>query len=80
FMQARLEANLPGAGDATQSFGSGSLPPQVVEGFTNAMGQSLFLPIGVIFVGLIAVLFMKRPSVIRPHGSPRDAAPAAAQA
>ncbi|MGC0368691.1 DHA2 family efflux MFS transporter permease subunit [Microbacterium sp. SLBN-111] len=77
FMQARLEANLPGAGDATESFGSGSLPPQVVEGFTNAMGQSLFLPIGVIFVGLIAVLFMKRPSVIRPHGAPRDAAPAA---
>ena len=41
------------------------------------MGQWLYLPIGVIFVGLVAVLFMKRPSVIRPHGAPRDAAPAA---
>ncbi|RWR16916.1 DHA2 family efflux MFS transporter permease subunit [Microbacterium enclense] len=77
FMQARLEANLPGAGDAAASFGSGTLPPQIVEGFATAMGQALILPIGVILVGLIAVLFMRRPSVIRPHGAPRDAAPAA---
>jgi hypothetical protein len=41
------------------------------------MGQSLTLPIIVIGVGLIAVLFMRRPAVIRPHGAPRDAAPAA---
>jgi len=73
FMQARLEANLPGAGDATASFGGGSLPPQIVGGFSQAMGQSLYLPIAVIAVGLIAVLFMRRPSVIRPHGAPRDA-------
>jgi EmrB/QacA subfamily drug resistance transporter len=77
FMQARLEANLPGAGDAGTSFGGGVLPPQIVEGFSTAMGQSLFLPIGVIVLGLVAVLFMRRPSVIRPHGSPRDEAPAA---
>ncbi len=81
-MQARLEANLPGAADASASFGSGALPPQVVAGFSTAMGESLILPICVIAVGLVAVLFMKRPSVIRPHGAPRDAAPAqqAAQA
>lgn len=77
FMQARLEANLPGAGDAAASFGSGTLPPQIVEGFATAMGQALILPIGVILVGLIAVLFMRRPSMIRPHGAPRDVAPAA---
>lgn len=76
FMQARLEANLPGAGDAGSSFGGGTLPPQIVEGFSTAMGQSLLLPIGVILLGLVAVLFMQRPSVIRPHGAPRDAAPA----
>jgi len=76
-MQARLEANLPGAADASASFGGGTLPPQVVTGFSQAMGQSLTLPIVVIGVGLIAVLFMRRPSVIRPHGAPRDAAPAA---
>lgn len=80
FMQARLEANLPGAGDAGTSFGGGVLPPQIVEGFSTAMGQSLLLPIGVIVLGLVAVLFMRRPSVIRPHGSPRDAAPAEAPA
>ncbi len=77
FMQARLEANLPGAGDAADSFGSGTLPPQIVEGFATAMGQALILPVGVILVGLIAVLFMRRPSIIRPHGAPRDAAPMA---
>ncbi|MDQ1123643.1 DHA2 family efflux MFS transporter permease subunit [Microbacterium trichothecenolyticum] len=76
FMQARLEANLPGAGDATASFGAGSLPPQIVAGFSQAMGQSLFLPVAVIGVGLIAVLFLRRPSVVRPHGTSRDAAPA----
>lgn len=77
FMQARLEANLPGAGDATESFGSGSLPPQIVEGFSTAMGQALVLPAVVIAVGLLAVLFMRRPSMIRPHGAPREAVPAA---
>jgi len=77
FMQARLEANLPGAADASASFGGGTLPPQVVSGFSTAMGQSLWLPIGVIAIGLVSVLFMRRPSMIRPHGAPRDAAPAA---
>ncbi|PTT20707.1 MFS transporter [Microbacterium sp. HMWF026] len=76
FMQARLEANLPGAADAGASFGSGTLPPQVLGGFSQAMGQSLLLPIVVIGVGLIVVLFMKRPSMIRPHGAPRDEGPA----
>ncbi len=80
FMQARLEANLPGAGDAGTSFGGGVLPPQIVEGFSTAMGQSLLLPIGVIVLGLVAVLFMRRPSVIRAHGTPLDAAPAQASA
>ena len=81
FMQARLEANLPGAADASASFGGGELPPQVVTGFSQAMGESLTLPIIVIALGLVAVLFMRRPSMIRPHGAPRDAAPAqAAQA
>jgi MFS family permease len=77
FMQARLEANLPGAADASASFGGGALPPQVVGGFSQAMGQSLILPIVVIGVGLVAVLFMRRPTMIRPHGAPRDAATAA---
>lgn len=76
FMQARLEANLPGAGDAAQSLGSGTLPPQIIEGFATAMGQALILPTGVIAVGLVAVLFMRRPSMIRPHGAPRDSAAA----
>ncbi|MFJ6651632.1 DHA2 family efflux MFS transporter permease subunit [Microbacterium sp. NPDC091313] len=79
FMQARLEANLPGSADAS-GFGSGALPPQVVDGFSTAMGQSLLLPLGVLVVGLVAVLFMRRPSVIPPHGAPRDRVPAASGA
>lgn len=77
FMQARLQSNLPGAGDATTGFGSGGLPPQIVDGFSTAMGQSLLLPIIVISVGLVAVLFMRRPSMIPPHGASRAAVPAA---
>ncbi|MEV7694446.1 MDR family MFS transporter [Microbacterium sp. NPDC089189] len=61
FMQSRLEANLPGAGDAAESFGSGTLPPAVVDGFAQAMSQAILLPAAVVVVGLVAVLFMRRP-------------------
>ncbi|MFG6402318.1 MFS transporter [Microbacterium sp. P04] len=61
FMQARLEANLPGAGDATSSFGGGTLPTQVAAGFSEAMSQAVLLPAGVLVIGIIAVLFLRRP-------------------
>lgn len=80
FMQARLEANLPGAGDATSGFGSEGLPAQIVGGFSTAMGQALILPILVSLVGLVAVLFMRRPSVIPRRGDRAADAPAAASA
>jgi MFS family permease len=81
FMQARLEANLPGsAADAGAGFGTGGLPPQIVDGFSNAMGQSLVLPIAVVAVGLIAVLFMRRPSTIPRHGEDGSARTAASAA
>jgi EmrB/QacA subfamily drug resistance transporter len=62
FMQARLEANLPGAADQTTGFGSGSLPPFVVDGFSTAMAQSVLLPAAVILIGAVAVLFLRRPA------------------
>jgi EmrB/QacA subfamily drug resistance transporter len=61
FMQARLEANLPGASEAPGGFGEGALPPFVVDGFATAMAQSVLLPASVILIGLVAVLFMRRP-------------------
>ncbi|QEO15283.1 DHA2 family efflux MFS transporter permease subunit [Agromyces intestinalis] len=64
FMQNRLEANLPGAGDAASGFGDagGAMPPFVLEGFSQAMAQSVLLPAFVILVGVIAVCFMKKPA------------------
>ncbi|MET0296661.1 MAG: MFS transporter, partial [Microbacterium sp.] len=61
FMQSRLEANLPGAADAAAGFGEGTLPPFVIDGFSQAMAQAVLLPAGVILIGLVAVLFLRRP-------------------
>jgi EmrB/QacA subfamily drug resistance transporter len=63
FMQARLERNLPGASDASGSFGSGALPPFVIDGFSQAMAQSILLPAAVMLVGVVVVLFLKRPKL-----------------
>ena len=63
-MQARLEANLPGAGDAAGGDfgGGGGMPPAVAEGFSTAMGQAMLLPAAVIAVGVVLVLFLRRPA------------------
>ncbi|MDQ0727014.1 DHA2 family efflux MFS transporter permease subunit [Microbacterium sp. W4I20] len=60
FMQARLEANLPGMGDAAGSIGSGGkLPDAVAEGFAAGMSQAILLPACVIVIGLVASLFLR---------------------
>jgi EmrB/QacA subfamily drug resistance transporter len=75
FMQSRLEGNLPGAADASGAeFGSGALPPQIVDGFAAAMSQTILLPAGVMLLAVVAVLFLRRPAVLaRPETSGRDA-------
>ena len=60
FMQSRLEANLPGAGESAESFDGGVLPPSVAEGFSTAMAQTLMLPAAVILVAVAASLFIHR--------------------
>ena len=60
FMQARLEANLPGASEASGGFGGGTLPPFVIDGFSTAMAQAILLPASVMLIGVVAVLFMRR--------------------
>ncbi len=65
-LNARLVAELPGfdtqAAEQASS-GSGGLPPQVLDGFTTAMAQSMLLPILGFAVGAIVVLFFTRPKV-----------------
>ncbi|MGP3533408.1 MFS transporter [Microbacterium sp. RD1] len=78
FMQARLEANLPGAADAPSGFGGGTLPPAVAEGFSQAMAQTVLLPASVLLLGVIAVLFLRRPKTL-PAPSPAPVASAAAE-
>lgn len=74
FMQARLTANLPEAGGQGGSAQmQGQLPAMVAEPFSTAMAQALLMPAGVMLVGVIVVLFLKRPSVLPPRT--RSAAP-----
>lgn len=76
FMQSRLEANLPGAGEASGGIGDGALPPFVIDGFSQAMAQAILLPAAVMAVGVVAVLFLRRP---RPAAQEWTAAKTAAR-
>jgi len=61
FMQARLEANLPGLDEAPAGIGGGSaLPDVVAEGFSAGMAQAMLLPASVMVVALVASLFLTR--------------------
>ncbi|WP_243229046.1 DHA2 family efflux MFS transporter permease subunit [Microbacterium sp. CIAB417] len=60
FMQNRLEANLPGASDATGGFGEGPMPDAVAAPFADAMAQTMLLPAAAILLGVVAVLFLRR--------------------
>jgi EmrB/QacA subfamily drug resistance transporter len=63
-MESRLAANLPAApgGASTSEGGFGKLPPQLQQGFSDSMAQSLMLPAAVVLIGLVAVLFFARPT------------------
>ncbi|MFT4213321.1 MAG: DHA2 family efflux MFS transporter permease subunit [Microbacterium sp.] len=66
-MQGRLEANLSGATDSTADLGSGTLPEAIVGGFSDAMAQAILLPAVVMLLGVVVVLFLKRPVNLAPH-------------
>ncbi|MGW8482326.1 DHA2 family efflux MFS transporter permease subunit [Microbacterium sp. NPDC055903] len=60
FMQSRIEAELPGAGDATSGgFASGALPDAVAGPFAAAMAQTMLLPAAFILLGVVSVLFLR---------------------
>jgi EmrB/QacA subfamily drug resistance transporter len=61
FMQSRLEANMPDAADAAGGFSGGQLPPSIAEPFSTAMSQAILLPAAVMLIGVVAVLFLRRP-------------------
>ena len=61
-MQARIAAELPGSADFSAGGGSGAMPGFVAEGFSAAMGQSMFLPAAVAIVGIVASLFFAKPA------------------
>ncbi|MGB3697589.1 MAG: DHA2 family efflux MFS transporter permease subunit [Gordonia sp. (in: high G+C Gram-positive bacteria)] len=65
-MQARLEANIPGASSA-DAIGTGHLPGFLVGPFSTAMAQSMLLPAAIMVVGVGAVLFMVRPESTKPE-------------
>ena len=63
-MEARLAAHL--GGDTTAPAGSmaatgATLPPQVADGLSRAMAESIYLPMVVILLGAVAALFFERP-------------------
>jgi EmrB/QacA subfamily drug resistance transporter len=63
FMQSRLEANMPGLGDAPVSQTGGSMPAPIAEAFSSAMAQTMILPACAIVIALVAALFLRRDKV-----------------
>ncbi|THG34195.1 DHA2 family efflux MFS transporter permease subunit [Glaciibacter flavus] len=76
-LNARLAANLPGfsTGGAEQAGGSGkALPAQIAGGFTDAMSQSMWLPVIGFAVGAVLVLFFAKPKQTVAWGKPATGA------
>ncbi|HEY1135707.1 MAG TPA: DHA2 family efflux MFS transporter permease subunit [Nocardioides sp.] len=75
-IQARLAANLPGAGGSVEEIrtGSGAMPPEIAGRFSDAMAQSMLLPAVALALGIVVVLFFARPTHERaPAAVPQDA-------
>jgi len=62
-MQARLTAELGAGASAGGSGFEGSMPAAIAEGFSAAMGQSMFLPASVAIIGIIASIFFAKPGL-----------------
>jgi MFS family permease len=61
-MESRIASHLGGGGAAPgEGMPTGTIPPAVADGFSRAMGESLYLPAAVVVVGLVAALLFERP-------------------
>jgi hypothetical protein len=73
-IQARLTANgIAGASDAGQG-STGPMPAPVQTAFSDAMSQTLYLPVVAFLVGIVLVLFLARPTHAG-HGAPAAVTP-----
>ncbi len=62
-IQSRMSANRPVAGGGSGSdFAAGQLPAGLVDPFSTAMAQTILVPAAVMALGVIAVMFLTRPS------------------
>ncbi|MDN3309803.1 DHA2 family efflux MFS transporter permease subunit [Microbacterium oryzae] len=73
FMQARLEANLPGLADAP-AMADGPMPAAVADGFASGMAEAILLPACVVLVALVASLFLRGAAAGDGDGGWRAAA------
>ncbi|MFK4482325.1 DHA2 family efflux MFS transporter permease subunit [Curtobacterium sp. AB7] len=64
-MEARITANFPASTGGTSAGGAeqqvGGLPGALLEPFSRAMGESLFLPAIVLIAAIVAALFLAKP-------------------
>ena len=74
-MQARLTEELGAGASAGGSGYEGSMPAAIAEGFSAAMGQSMFLPAAVAIIGIIASIFFAKPSLPAWAQKPAAAVP-----
>ncbi len=68
-MQARISAQLPGAGGGVgpAAMGAGGhMPPAVAERFATALAQTMLLPAAVLLLAWVAALFYERPRHLAP--------------
>ncbi len=81
-MQTRIAAEVPAFGAQSMDAVVGQLPEAVRDGFSSAMGQSLFLPAAALLLGVVAATFMAKPRhMIAPADkTPVETGPAAATA
>ncbi|WP_245343119.1 MFS transporter [Aeromicrobium fastidiosum] len=69
-IQARLTANgLEGATEAGQG-ATGAMPAPVQTAFSDAMSQTLYLPVVAFVIGIVLVLFLAKPSHAGHGGAP----------
>ena len=73
-MNARLASHLPGTGASAGGEAVTRLPQQLREPFAEAMGESLYLPAGLLVIGLASVCFFAPPrrGADNPSWSARD--------
>jgi len=61
-IDSRLAAEgLPSFSGGEGSGGSGALPPQVAQAFSDAMASAVLLPVFAFVIGFVAVLFFEKP-------------------